>query len=92
MSRPQPEPLAAFQRQRSARRRDAVTAAIRKLDRASRPVTVAAVAALAGVDRSYIYDHPTCWRRSGGSEARHPASSLHARSPSARRMPPCRPA
>jgi hypothetical protein len=58
MSRPQPEPLAAFQRERSAQRRDAVTAAIRKLDRASRPVTVAAVAALAGVDRSYIYDHP----------------------------------
>ncbi len=58
MSRPQPEALAAYQRQRSAQRSDAVTAAIRKLDRAAQPVTVAAVAALAGVDRSYIYDHP----------------------------------
>ncbi len=58
MSRPQPEALAAFQRRRSAQRREAVIAAIRKLDRAARPLTVAAVAALAGVDRSYIYDHP----------------------------------
>jgi hypothetical protein len=58
MSRSQPEALAAFQRQRSAQRRNAVTAAIRKLDRAAQPITVAAVAGLAGVDRSYIYDHP----------------------------------
>jgi Family of unknown function (DUF6262) len=57
MSRPQPEPLAAFQRQRSTERRDAVTAAIRKLDRSGEPVTVAGVAAVAQVDRSYIYDH-----------------------------------
>ena len=56
MSRPQPEALAAFQRQRSAQRRNAVIAAIRTLDRAGQPVTVAAVATLAGVDRSYIYD------------------------------------
>jgi hypothetical protein len=56
MSRPQPEPLAAFQRQRSAQRRNAVIAAIRKLDRAGEPITVAGVASLAGVDRSYIYD------------------------------------
>lgn len=56
MSRPQPEPLAAFQRQRSAERRNAVIAAIRKLDRGGEPITVAGVAALAGVDRSYIYD------------------------------------
>ena len=34
MSRPQPEALAAFQRQRSAQRRSAVIAAIGKLDRA----------------------------------------------------------
>jgi hypothetical protein len=58
MSRPQPEALAAFQRQRSAQRRTAVIGAIRQLDRAAEPVTVAAVAARAGVDRSYIYDHP----------------------------------
>ena len=58
MSRPQPEALAAFQRQRSAQRRNAVIAAIRKLDRAGQPITVAGVAALAGVDRSYIYDQP----------------------------------
>jgi len=58
MSRPQPEALAAFQRQRSAQHRDAVTAAIRQLDRGAQPVTVAGVAALAGVDRSYIYGHP----------------------------------
>ena len=32
--------------------------AIRQLDRAAEPVTVAGVAALAGVDRSYIYAHP----------------------------------
>jgi hypothetical protein len=32
--------------------------AIRQLDRAADPVTVAGGAALAGVDRSYIYDHP----------------------------------
>ncbi|HWJ50737.1 MAG TPA: DUF6262 family protein, partial [Solirubrobacteraceae bacterium] len=56
MSRPQPEPLAAFQRQRSAERRNAVIAAIRKLERAGESITVAGVAALAGVDRSYIYD------------------------------------
>ena len=31
-------------------------AAIRKLDRAGESITVAAVASLAGVDRSYIYD------------------------------------
>jgi hypothetical protein len=58
MARPQPEALATFQRKRSAQRRDAVTAAIRKLDRVGKPITVAAVAAEAGVDRSYIYDHP----------------------------------
>jgi hypothetical protein len=58
MSRPQPEALATFQSQRSAQRRNAVLNAIRQLDRAAHPVTVAGVAALAGVDRSYIYDHP----------------------------------
>ena len=58
MSEPQPEALAAYQRQRSTQRRNAVTAAIGKLDRAARPVTVAGVAALAGVDRSYIYSQP----------------------------------
>ena len=56
MSRPQPDGLAAFQRQRSAQRRNAVIAAIRKLDRAGDSITVSAVASLAGVDRSYIYD------------------------------------
>jgi hypothetical protein len=56
VSRPQPDGLAAFQRQRSAERRNAVIAAIRKLDRGGEPITVAAVASLAGVDRSYIYD------------------------------------
>ena len=35
-------------------RRVAVTAAIGKLDKAGQPVTVSGVAALAGVDRSYI--------------------------------------
>ena len=55
MSRPQPEALAAFQRERSAQRRSAVTAAIRELDRTAQPITVTGVAALAGVDRSYIY-------------------------------------
>ena len=58
MSRSQPEALAAYQRQRSTQRRGAVTAAIAKLDRAGQPVTVAGVAALAGVDRSYIYSQP----------------------------------
>jgi len=55
VSAPQPEALAAYQRQRSAQRRNAVIAAIGKLDRAAEPVTVAGVAALASVDRSYIY-------------------------------------
>ena len=55
MSAPQPEALAAYQRQRSAQRRNAVIAAIGKLDRAAEPVTVAGVAALVSVDRSYIY-------------------------------------
>ena len=32
--------------------------AIRQFDRAAHPVTIAGVAALAGVDRSYTYDHP----------------------------------
>jgi Family of unknown function (DUF6262) len=58
MTRPQPEALATFQSQRSTQRRNAVLNAIRQLDRAAHPVTVAGVAALAGVDRSYIYDHP----------------------------------
>ena len=58
MSAAQPEALAAYQRQRSAQRRSAVTAAIARLDRAAQPVTVAGVAALAGVDRSYIYNQP----------------------------------
>lgn len=58
MSRPQPEALAAYQRQRSTQRRSAVIAAIAKLDRTAKPVTVAGVAALAGVDRSYIYNQP----------------------------------
>jgi hypothetical protein len=58
MTRPQPEALATFQSQRSVQRRTAVLNAIRQLDRAAHPVTVAGVAALAGVDRSYIYDHP----------------------------------
>jgi hypothetical protein len=62
MSRLQPEALAAFQRQRSARHRKAVTAAILELDRAAQPVTVAGVCALAGVDRSYIYGHPDLLR------------------------------
>lgn len=57
-SRPQPEQLAAFQRQRSAETRKAVIAAIRKLNGAGGPVTVVGVAAQAGVDRSYIYHHP----------------------------------
>jgi hypothetical protein len=35
-----------------------VTAAIGKLDRAAQPVTVSGVAALAGVDRGYIYTQP----------------------------------
>jgi hypothetical protein len=56
VSRPQPDGLAAFQRQRSTERRNAVIAAIRTLDRAGDSITVSAVAALAGVDRSYIYD------------------------------------
>jgi Family of unknown function (DUF6262) len=58
MSRPQPEALAAFQHRRSVERRCAVIAAVHKLDRGGQRVTVAGVAALAGVDRSYIYDHP----------------------------------
>ena len=58
MSAVQPEALAAYQRQRSAQRRSAVTAAIARLDRAAQPVTVSGVAALAGVDRSYIYNQP----------------------------------
>ncbi len=58
MTRPQPEALAAFQRQRSAQRRAAVTAAVRKLDRAGEPVTLAGVAELVGVDRSYIHSQP----------------------------------
>jgi hypothetical protein len=56
VSRPQPDGLAAFQRRRSAGRRNAVIAAIRKLDRGGESITVSAVASLAGVDRSYIYD------------------------------------
>jgi hypothetical protein len=58
VSRPQPEALATFQSQRSAHHRNAVLDAIRQLDRAAHPVTVAGVAALAAVDRSYIYTHP----------------------------------
>jgi hypothetical protein len=58
MTRPQPKALATFQSRRSAQRRTAALNAIRQLDRAAHPVTVAGVAALAGVDRSYIYDHP----------------------------------
>jgi hypothetical protein len=58
VSAPQTEALAAYQRQRSTQRRNSVTAAIARLDHAARPVTVSGVAALAGVDRSYIYNQP----------------------------------
>ena len=39
-----------------AQNADKLIAAIRKLERAGESITVAGVAALAGVDRSYIYD------------------------------------
>jgi uncharacterized protein YpuA (DUF1002 family) len=96
VSAPQPEALAAYQRRRSTQRRNAVSAAIARLDRAARPVTVSGVAALAGVDRSYIYSQPDLFeeiRRRRAAEpvklARRPAgdratvASLQARLASA---------
>lgn len=54
----QPTALAEFQRQRTATHREAVLQAIRHLNASCEPINVSAVAARAGVDRSYIYDHP----------------------------------
>lgn len=54
----QPTALAEFQRQRTANHRDAVLKAIRHLGASCEAINVSVVAARAGVDRSYIYDHP----------------------------------
>lgn len=54
----QPAALAEFQRQRTAAHRAAVSEAIRALNAGCEAINVSAVAARAGVDRSYIYDHP----------------------------------
>lgn len=54
----QPTALTEFQRQRTATHRDAVLQAIRHLNASCEPINVSTVAARAGVDRSYIYDHP----------------------------------
>jgi hypothetical protein len=54
----QPTALAEFQRQRTATHRDAVLQAIRHLNANCEAINVSTVAARAGVDRSYIYDHP----------------------------------
>ena len=60
-----------------------MTAAIGKLDRAAKPVTVAGVAALAGVDRSYIYSQPDLLEEIRGRRAAEPAKL--ARRPAADR-------
>jgi hypothetical protein len=88
----QPAPLAEFQRERSASHREAVLGAIRDLDAAGGAINVSAVAARAGVDRSYIYKHadllaevrrlrdrdrPTPTRRPAGERASE--ASLQAR-------------
>jgi len=54
----QPEALQRFQRERSEAIQAAILTAIRELDRAGQQVNVAAVARKAGVDRSYLYEHP----------------------------------
>lgn len=54
----QPEGLERFQRERSATLREAILRATRELDRAGQQVSVSAVARNAGVDRSYLYEHP----------------------------------
>jgi Family of unknown function (DUF6262) len=54
----QPTALAEFQRQRTATHREAVSRTIRTLNASCEAISVSAVAAGAGVDRSYIYDHP----------------------------------
>ena len=87
MSRAQPEALATFQRQRSAQRRDAVIAAIRQLDSAALPVTVAGVAAQAGVDRSYIYSHPDLLEQIR-QRAQHDGQAAPRPAPSGRPSPP----
>jgi hypothetical protein len=83
MSRPQPQALAAFQRQRSTQRRSAVLKATRKLDGTAEPITVAGVAALAGVDRSYIYSQRDLLDEIRGRRAAEPAK--RARRPAADR-------
>lgn len=54
----QPTALAEFQCQRTATYRAAVLKAIRHLNTSGETINVSAVAARAGVGRSYIYDHP----------------------------------
>ena len=54
----QPPALARFQRHRSQAIREAILAAVRELDRDGLQVNVSAVARKAGVDRSYLYEHP----------------------------------
>ncbi len=59
----QPQPLANFQRDRSQAIREAILAAVRELDRSGQQVNVSAVARKAGVDRSYLYEHPDLLER-----------------------------
>lgn len=54
----QPEVLQHFQRERSQTIRAAILAAVGELDRAGQQVRRRGVARKAGVDRSYLYEHP----------------------------------
>ncbi|MGI9081703.1 MAG: DUF6262 family protein [Thermoleophilaceae bacterium] len=70
----QPQALASFQRHRSQAIREAILAAVRELDRGGQQVNVSAVARKAGVDRSYIYEHPDLLeqiRALGSSRSEH---------------------
>jgi hypothetical protein len=83
VSAAQPEALAAYQRQRSDQRRSAVSAATARLDRAAQPVTVAGVAAMAGVDRSYVCNQPDLLEEIRRRRTTHPVNP--ARRPAADR-------
>lgn len=59
----QPPGLERFQRERSQATRAAIIAAVGELDRAGHQINISALARKAGVDRSYLYEHPDLLER-----------------------------
>ena len=77
-----PSPLAAAAAQRHELTRAKAIQALRELDRAGTPATFAAVAAAAGISRSWLYTQPDIAgqirRLRDATRQRHPASAVPA--------------